>query len=73
MGANLLYTLSCSESGLERVWAFAQYKGLNMYKSRITASLVSWVIEVPEGAMNTRFLLEFSQYATQITGTYYIY
>lgn len=72
MGANLLYSLSCTMDQLERVWSFAQYKGYDMYKTRITKSWVSWVIEVPEGPGNTRFLLEFSQYASLLSGTYYV-
>ena len=70
MGANL-YSLSCSEDMLERVWSFAQYKGLDMYKTRITESWVAWVIQVPEGPMTTRFLLEFSNVSELLTGKLY--
>lgn len=71
MGAKLVYSLRCNDDQLERVWAFAQYKSLDMYKTRITQSWVGWVIEVPEGPMNTRFLLEFSQLSELLTGSLY--
>lgn len=56
---------------LERVWDFAQYHDLNMYKTRITRYQISWVIEIPPGKLETRYLLEFAQHSTNLMGHLY--
>ena len=59
------YSLDTSDySLLNRIWDFAQYHGLDMYKSRLGMGIVSWVIDLPEDKIKTRYLLEFAQHST---------
>lgn len=70
--ANQLYTIDRVDPNyLERVWSFAQYNNLYMYKTRITSSIIAWVIELPPGAVTTRYILEFGDNSTNVMGTYY--
>jgi hypothetical protein len=59
----LLYTVDASR--VERVWDFAQYNDLPMYRKRIQRvghTDIRYVIEVPDSKLNTRLLLEHSEY-----------
>jgi hypothetical protein len=52
-------------SRVERVWDFAQYNNLAMYRKRIQRvghTDIRYVIEVPDSKLNTRLLLEHSEY-----------
>jgi hypothetical protein len=52
-------------SRVERVWDFAQYNRLAMYRKRIQRvghTHIQYVIEVPDTAVHTRLLLEHAQY-----------
>jgi hypothetical protein len=58
-----MYTVESSR--VERVWDFAQYNDLAMYRKRIQRvghTHVQYVIEVPNTKINTRLLLEHSEY-----------
>ena len=71
--ANQIYTIDRTDwPFLERVWDFAQANHIDMYKTRVTATIVSWVIALPEGKLTTRYLLEFGEYSTSVMGTYYV-
>lgn len=68
---NLIYTIDHPDH-VESVWQFAQQRGLYMYKTRVTHSWIAWVIEIPANtAVQTRFLLEFSNSVTNVMGVYY--
>ena len=59
----LIYTVHSSR--VERVWDFAQYNDLPMYRKRIQRvghTHIQYVIEVPNSVINTRLLLEHSDY-----------
>jgi hypothetical protein len=59
----------------DKIWHYTQYSGLvesiPMYKTRITAGTTGWVVELSDNAQHSLFLLNYSRYCTQITGTYY--
>jgi hypothetical protein len=58
-----MYTVESSR--VERVWDFAQYNNLAMYRKRIQRvghTDILYVIEVPDSKLNTRLLLEHSEY-----------
>ncbi len=59
----LLYRIKSER--VERIWDFAQYNDLPMYRKRFRFgghSHIQYVIEVPNTAINTRLLLEHSEY-----------
>jgi hypothetical protein len=59
----LLYRIKASR--VERCWEFAQWHHLAMYRTRFTMaghSHIQYVIEVPNCQINTRLLLEHSEY-----------
>lgn len=59
----LLYRIKSSR--VERIWEFAQWHGLPMYRKRVSImghSHIQYVIEVPDSKLNTRLLLEHSEY-----------
>lgn len=63
----LLYCVHSSR--VERVWDFAQYYDLAMYRKRIGLKghqHIRYVIEVPDSKLNTRLLLEHSEYLTLV-------
>lgn len=62
-----------SESVLDSIWYYTQYQGLEipMYKTRISASNTSWVVEVPTSKQGTMLLLRFSDYLCQVDTLYY--
>jgi hypothetical protein len=52
-------------SRVDRVWDFAQYHNLAMYRKRIQRvghTHIQYVIEVPDSSLHTRLLLEHSEY-----------
>ena len=56
-------------SRVERVWDFAQYYDCAMYRKRIQRvghTHIQYVIEVPDSKLNTRLLLEHSEYLTLV-------
>ena len=56
-------------SRVERVWDFAQYNNLPMYRKRIQRvghTHIQYVIEVPDTHIHTRLLLEHSEYLTLV-------
>ncbi len=59
----LIYRVHSSR--VERIWDFAQYNDLPMYRRRFTMAghdHIQYVIEVPDSKINTRLLLEHSDY-----------
>ena len=58
-----MYTVESSR--VERVWDFAQYNNLPMYRKRIQRvghTHIQYVIEVPDSKINTCLLLAHSEY-----------
>ena len=56
-------------SRVERVWDFAQYYDLAMYRKRVHCmghQHIHYVIEVPDTGVHSRLLLEHSQYLTLV-------
>ena len=72
--SNKIYTIDRTDwPYLERVWAWAQDVGVDMYKTRLTRQYVGWCIELPGGSpLETRYLLEFGEHTTNVMGTYYV-
>lgn len=65
----MLFTVDKS-AYIERVWDFTQYNSnCYMYKTRLGAGTIAWVVELPEGALVTRYLLEFAGCSTKIAGS----
>lgn len=63
-----LYSIDSTDySYIQRVWDFAQYHSLPMYKARLGLGVISWVIELPEGKLRTRYLLEFAGLSTELS------
>lgn len=60
---------------IDRIWHYTQYSGLRepipMYRTRISAGVTGWVVELDSTAQSTLFMLNYSCYCTEITGTYY--
>lgn len=59
----LLYRVKSTR--VDRVWEFAQWHKLAMYRKRVTIcghSHIQYVIEVPDSKIATRLLLEHSEY-----------
>lgn len=60
---------------LEAIWAYSLQRGLLMYHTHLDypkRTKQAWVIEVPNTAVRTRFLLEFASSVTSAMGTYFI-
>jgi hypothetical protein len=75
--ANLSYYMleSTSNDVLNRIWNYVESTNSHMlmYKTRISASNTTWVIEMPKDKMESYFLLQFSSYVTSISKpNYYI-
>lgn len=53
---------------LNRIWDYVQsgHNGLDMYKCRITPTIVSWVVECPRSKYESMFLLQFGNYVSKI-------
>ena len=59
----LMYTVESAR--VERVWDFAQYNRLPMYRKRIQRvghTHIQYVIEVPDTSIHTRLMLEHAEY-----------
>jgi hypothetical protein len=59
---------------INRVWDWCQYSGrdIPMYKTRVSAGHIAWVVELdPTDKSSTFFLLNFSHLVTAITAPYY--
>lgn len=55
---------------VERVWDYAQYYDLAMYRQRVEIcghQYIQYVIEVPNTAINTRLVLEHGEYLEIVT------
>lgn len=59
---------------INRIWDLCQYSGRNvpMYRARLSAGWISWVVELDDSSWSTRILLEHSEYLTCLTGTDYV-
>lgn len=58
-------TYRIHSSRVDRVWDFAQYYNLAMYRQRVMIMghrHIQYVVEVPDSVVNTRLLLEHSEY-----------
>jgi hypothetical protein len=53
---------------INRVWDWCQFQGrdIPMYKTRIGAGLIGWVIELDNSSTRTIFLLNFSHWVCSI-------
>ena len=54
---------------LNQLWYRCQYSGqdISMYRTRLSASWISWVVQVPNDKYGTLLLLEFSNILTSIS------
>lgn len=54
---------------LNRLWDYCQNSGLDipMYRSRLSASWISWVVLVPDTAQGSLLLLQFSDILTSLS------
>jgi hypothetical protein len=53
---------------INRIWDWCQFSGrdIPMYKTRIGAGLVGWVVELDSSSTRTIFLLNFSHWVCAI-------
>ena len=53
---------------INRIWAWCQYMGrdIPMYRTRISAGYIGWVVECPDAPIQSMFLLNFSSWVTEI-------
>ena len=66
----MIYRINAA-SDLDRIFYFAQERGLDMYKTRLWHGVISWVIAFPlEDKTHTRFLLEFSSSVEPLEGVF---
>ena len=58
---------------IDRIWFWCQYSGrdLPMYRTRITQSLIAWVVECPTDRTQTAFLLNFAKWVSPINPPLY--
>lgn len=64
----MIYRITAT-ADLDRIFYFAQDRGVDMYKCRLWHGMVSWVIDLPSAdPTHTRFLLEFSSSVEKVEG-----
>lgn len=69
-----IYTLSCPDSTLERIWYYVNYSGVkdfDMYRARISRSSVAWCVEVPDSKQGSLFLVQYNEYLHAAGSLYY--
>ena len=67
---------SSKDNIIERVWDYVQSTRdhMYMYKTRLSAGTIVWVVEMPRDSLESMFLLQFSNYVSSITRPgYYVY
>lgn len=54
---------------INRVWDWCQNQGRNipMYRTRVALGQISWLVECPSTSVQSMFLLNFSQWVSQIS------
>ena len=57
---------------INRVWDWCQFQGrdIPMYKTRISAGTIGWVIELEDSPVRSIFLLNFSHWVCSIGAPY---
>lgn len=59
---------------INRIWDWCQFQGrdIPMYKTRISAGTIGWVVELADSPVRSIFLLNFSHWVCSI-GTPYLH
>lgn len=69
-----IYTLSCPDSMLERIWNYINYSGVkdfDMYKARVSKSHVAWCVEIPNSKQGSLFIVQYAAHIQAAGSLYY--